>query len=81
MLTEYTDDLSVLFREDEEVAFFRSCEDLLAKLEVLLRDHSLRRKIAEGGQMRVWTNEHDVQSRMRQWLAEVELCRVEMAGD
>ena len=80
MLTEYTDDLSVLFREDEEVAFFRSCEDLLAKLEVLLRDHSLRRKIAEGGQMRVWTDEHDVQSRMRQWLAEVELCRVEMAG-
>lgn len=74
MLAEYTDDLATLFREGEEVEFFRSPEEMITKISRYLSDEERRRAVAEGGYRRVLADGHDVTSRMRQlmnWVAEI----------
>ena len=68
-LSEYSDDLASLFREGEEIEFFRSPEELVDKAGFYLRNDAARNRIAAAGQRRVWSDGHDVRSRMRQVLA------------
>jgi hypothetical protein len=72
MLAEYTDDLATLFREGEEVEFFRNREEMIAKISRYLSDEERRRAVAEGGYRRVLADGHDVASRMRQLMSWVE---------
>ena len=65
MLSEYSDDLSSLFTEGVEAEFFRSDEELLAKVQYYLRHPDLRQRIAAKGHERVLRDRHDVRSRMR----------------
>jgi len=76
MLSEYTDDLSSLFRENEEVVFFRTKEELIQKLKYYLSHDELRQAIAEAGYLRVVKDGHDVESRMKQvleWVSQLKI--------
>jgi spore maturation protein CgeB len=66
MLSERTDDLTRLFKEDEEAVFFSSPAELVAKARVLLEDDARRKQIAQAGRRRCVADGHDVVSRMRQ---------------
>lgn len=74
MLAEYTDDLASLYFEGEEAEFFRSPAEMAEKIERYLADDIRRNKVAAGGQRRVHTDGHDVDSRMHQvltWVTEI----------
>ena len=76
MLSEHTDDLASLYNAGDEVDFFSSKEEMLAKLELYLGNESLRQVVAANGYKRVMSDGHDVVSRMQQvlqWTAKVKL--------
>ena len=64
MLSEYTDDLAALFKEDAEAVFFRDMRELISKLTKLLKDDAWRQSVAEAGNAKVYVAGHDVISRM-----------------
>jgi spore maturation protein CgeB len=70
MLSERTDDLKKLYKEDEEAVFFSCPEELVEKAKVLLKNEIRRKQIAKAGRQRCTADGHDVVNRMRQ------LCRV-----
>ena len=75
MLSEYSDDLASLFREGVDAEFFRTPEEMIAKIERYLADEARRQEVAEAGFRRVNENGHDVISRMRQvliWVGEIQ---------
>jgi spore maturation protein CgeB len=72
MLAEYTEDLAGLFHEGKEAEFFRTPEEMLAKIERYLKDPLQRQEVAKAGFRRVYEDGHDVVSRMRQVLGWVE---------
>jgi spore maturation protein CgeB len=74
LLSEHSDDLATLYREGVEAEFFRSGDELIAKLHRYVADEALRRSVAEAGYRRVVADGHDVISRMRQvinWVNEL----------
>jgi spore maturation protein CgeB len=64
LLSEFSEDLASLFVEGEEIAFFRSREELLEKLRYYLSHDAERNRIAERGRAAVWQRGHDVDARM-----------------
>lgn len=66
LMCEYTEDLASLFKEDEEVVFFRSAEELIEKIKYYLAHDDKRRAIAEAGHFRVLKDGHDINSRAKQ---------------
>ncbi|TAJ80676.1 MAG: hypothetical protein EPO42_03850 [Gallionellaceae bacterium] len=78
MLSEYTDDLASLYKEGEEADFFKSREEMIAKLKLYLGDEKLRQAVAANGYRRVIADGHNVVARMEQvldWVASVKLNR------
>jgi len=74
MLSEFTEDLAGLFRQGVEADFFRSEEDLVARVKHYLADDAKRAGVAEAGYRRVREDGHDVVSRMAQvldWVGEI----------
>jgi spore maturation protein CgeB len=72
LLSEHTDDLATLYEEGRDADFFRSKAELISKLSHYVQDDALRQSIAEAGCRRVWTDGHDVVSRMRELLVRIE---------
>jgi hypothetical protein len=72
MLAERTTELTALFREDEEACFFSSREELLGKARQLLDEPEFRARVAAGGLRRVWADGHDVASRARQFIGQLD---------
>lgn len=75
LLSEYTDDLATLFREGAEADFFRSDDELIAKLHRYVQDDGLRERVAAAGHRRVVADRHDIVSRMQDvldWVTERE---------
>jgi hypothetical protein len=72
MMSEYTEDLANLYLEDREAVFFKSKDELIAKLEIYLADKGLRKSVAEAGYRRVLKDKHDVVSRMEQVIGFIE---------
>lgn len=66
MLAPYNDDLASLFREGEEIVFYRSKEDFVAKVEYYLVHSEERRRIGENGRKRLLKDGHGAKDRMRQ---------------
>jgi hypothetical protein len=64
VLSQYSEDLAQLFRESEEIAFFRSPQDVSTEALALLSDDERRTRVAQGGHERVLADGHDVVSRM-----------------
>ncbi len=69
MLAERTEDLMKLFIEDEEACFFSSPEELVQKVQWLIRNPDIRERIAQAGLRRVWADGHDVMSRAKCFLS------------
>ena len=72
LLSEYTDDLAGLYLEGEEAEFFRSKEEMVGKIEYYLTHDARREAVAAGGWRRVHSDGHDVVSRMRDLIQQVE---------
>jgi spore maturation protein CgeB len=72
MLSEYTDDLATLFKEDKEVVFFRNKNELLEKIKYYLDNEDERNKIAEAGYDRVIKDSHSVIERAKYILSFIE---------
>lgn len=71
MLSQHSDDLATLYRADVEAMFFKNRVELLEKLRRLIDNAALRISIAEAGYKRVYTDGHDVRSRMEEWLSKI----------
>jgi spore maturation protein CgeB len=69
LLSQYSEELEDMFKEGEEIMFFRNGEELLNKLQILLTNDELRMKIAEAGYKKVYEGKHDVKSRMELMLS------------
>lgn len=73
LLSEYSDDLATMFKQGVEADYFRSKQELCAKLREYVNNHELRTSIAQAGHQRAIADGHDVVSRMRQvssWVAD-----------
>jgi spore maturation protein CgeB len=68
MLSEHTEDLTSLYKADEEAMFFKNKEEMLSKLEILVNNNNLREAISKAGYKRVYKDGHDVVSRMKMLL-------------
>jgi glycosyltransferase involved in cell wall biosynthesis len=75
LLSERTDDLRRLFKEDEGAVYFSSPEELVEKA-LWLREHPEEiERIAHAGLRRVHADGHSVDNRMRQLLSQVDAGR------
>lgn len=72
LMSEYTDDLASIFREDEEAIFFRNSSELVEKISYLLENQELIEKISDAGYRRVIEDGHDIDSRMTQLIHSIE---------
>jgi hypothetical protein len=72
LLSEYSSDLAGLFREGEEAEFFRSKDEMVRKIDHYLAHDVQREAVAEEGWKRVHSDGHDVVSRMRDLIEQVE---------
>ena len=72
LLAERTEDLINIFKEDEEACFFSSNDELVAKVNWLLQNPGIRRKISDNGCKRVWLDGYDVNSRAREFISILE---------
>lgn len=68
LLSEHSDDLAGLYREGVEADFFRSRDEMVARIRLYLGDPQRRDAVAAAGRQRVQADGHDVDSRMRQVL-------------
>jgi spore maturation protein CgeB len=69
LLSEYSEDLAAMFKQRVEADYFRSKQELCAKLREYVNNHELRTSIAQAGHQRAIADGHDVVSRMKQVLA------------
>jgi len=68
MLAQRNADLQSMFKEDEEACFFSSNDELIEKVHWLLANPVIRQCIAAAGLRRVWSDGHDVNSRVKYFL-------------
>ncbi|MFZ5986181.1 MAG: CgeB family protein [Bacillota bacterium] len=66
MLSEYTDDLNNMFREDKEAVYFRCKEELIEKIRFYLENDIKREMIAEAGYRRLLDSKHDSVARVQE---------------
>lgn len=74
MLSEYSKELAVIFREGIDAEFFRTPAELVRKVHVYLGDEEARRRVARNGRERVIAGGHDVQTRIRCMLEDLAEC-------
>jgi spore maturation protein CgeB len=72
-LSERTREISQLFEEDNEIAFFENSEELVSKCDYYLRHPEQREKIRLNGYKRVLSGKHTMADRSRQLLDALEL--------
>ena len=65
LLSEYSTDLTDMFKEGKEAEFFRDPDEMLKKARMYLENDQLREAVAMAGFKRVHRDGHDVVSRMR----------------
>ncbi len=76
LLSEYSDDLASLFEEAVDAEYFRSREEFRSKLRHYLVDaEAARVRVAQAGCLRVSRDGHDVVSRMREVVLQIEEIR------
>jgi hypothetical protein len=64
MMSEYSRDLTDLYKPDVEAVFFEGIDEFGDKLDLLMQNEQLRASIAAAGHRRVWADRHDIVSRM-----------------
>ncbi len=71
VLSEYSRDLDSFFIEDEEIVFFKNEKELISSLNKIIIDSEFRKKIAINGHNRVYKDNHDVNSRIKEFLNQI----------
>lgn len=66
LLCQRSADMEALFIAGVEADYFSDPAELLAKIELYLRDEPRRAKVARAGQAKVYAAGHDITSRMRE---------------
>jgi hypothetical protein len=72
MLSQRTSELQALYEEDREAVFFSDTKELVDKANYYLRNDNARTAIAEAGHTRCLNSGYDIQSRMKEWLSQIE---------
>ena len=62
-----------IFIEDEEACFFSNVDELIQKIKFLMNNKVLREKIAKAGYSKVIKNKHDIYSRVKNFVNEINL--------
>lgn len=65
MIAPYTEDLSNMFKENEEIVFYRDKRDFLDKIQYYLKHEDKRECIAEAGFLRLKKGGHEVGDRAK----------------
>jgi spore maturation protein CgeB len=71
MLTEYSDLLAEIFKEDVEAGFFKSSEELSDKINFYLKNDDIREKIALKGHEKVKSGKFSSASKVEQVLSDL----------
>jgi hypothetical protein len=72
MLAPRTPEMLSLYEEDTQAAYFGSDDELVERALRYVRDDGLRARVAAAGRDRCFRDSHDVDSRARQFLRDVE---------
>ena len=64
LLSEYSEDMASILHDGKSAVYFKSKQDLLDKVELLLKDNQLRKKIATNGKHEIETGRHEVTQRV-----------------
>ncbi len=75
LMAERTPWMAETFQEGKEAEFFASAEELVEKVRFYLQHETARQRIATAGRARVIQGGHDLHSRLRGWLKEVDTWR------
>jgi spore maturation protein CgeB len=65
LLSEYSYELSTIYEEDVDMAFFRNKYELIDKIQYYIENDDIRERVAKNGRKRVIQGNHDIYSRMR----------------
>lgn len=71
MLAPYNEDLSGLFKENEEIIFYRNKEEFCTKVKYYLSHPDEAKRIGEGGRKRVLEDGHSAKDRLKQIVNEM----------
>ncbi len=71
MLSQHSDDLVSLYRPDADACFFKSKDEMLAKLKWLVDNDDIRNDIAASGYQKVYDDKHSVAGRMEALLKQL----------
>lgn len=74
LMSEYSDELSTMFREGVEADYFRTPDELVGKVREYLADDERRLRVAGSGYDRAYADGHDVDARMRTMLRALPNC-------
>lgn len=72
MLSEYSDDLASLYSEGVEADYFRDKKELIQKIKHYIDSAAERNRVAQGGYDKVHSEGHDIDSRMKIMLDQIE---------
>ncbi len=75
MLSEYSDDLASLYLEGVEADYFRDKDELIEKVKHYVNSVADRMRVAQGGFDKVHSAGHDIDSRMKIMLDQIESIR------
>ena len=65
LLSEFSDDLTTIFKEGVDADFFRNRDELVSKVKFYIENEKVRNKIALNGYKRIILDKHDVLSRVK----------------
>jgi spore maturation protein CgeB len=80
MLSEYSDDLALLYLEGVEVDYFRNKNELIQKIKQYVDSAADRSRVAQGGFDKVHSAGHDIDSRIKIMLDRIEEIRTSKAN-
>jgi spore maturation protein CgeB len=71
LLSERTDELSSLYIENKEAVFFSSVEEMMEKIEWLLKNPDICHNIGKAGMKKSWDAGFDIHSRTKIFLGQI----------
>lgn len=74
LLSEYSKDMTLLFKREKEADFFTTKKSMIKKINFYINKNKVRKKIALNGYRRVVRDGHDIHSRMSKVLKNFRSC-------